>query len=339
MSMAKTSTHTDSPYLGVLKNISFQPVFIMGDHRSGTTLLYQMLDATQCFNVVRAYHVIKYDEIVSNYVNRTEDHAKKELSDRFAELGVTDRMIDGVGVTPDLPEEYGFILDSTQNKAQLSPENLPRFIELCKKLQYVSDPGRPLLLKNPWDFLQFMYVKQALPAAKFIFIHREPIQVINSQLRAIRSLVAARNAYLAFIAQWYREMYRHPLRRYATKLLFCARFDLGLRITSRHVARGANYFLEHVDSLPQPDHISIRYEDLCTNPGATVKQVLDFLGLKKSVPVAYERFIAPRPIRLLPEVARRQKALREQLRPYYVFCGYDLAQPTLPVELPSRTSA
>jgi hypothetical protein len=55
MSMAETSTHTDSLYLGVLKNISFQPVFIMGDHRSGTTLLYQMLDAAQCFNVVRAY--------------------------------------------------------------------------------------------------------------------------------------------------------------------------------------------------------------------------------------------------------------------------------------------
>ena len=97
----------DLQYMTLLRDTVVRPVFIMGDHRSGTTLLYRLLDQTQCFNVVRAYHIIRYGEILSNYFDKIEDHVKMELSAYFSQLGVTDRMIDGVAVTPDLPEEYG----------------------------------------------------------------------------------------------------------------------------------------------------------------------------------------------------------------------------------------
>ena len=49
----------DQPYLDQLTQTDLQPIFILGDHRSGTTLLYQTLASTHCFNVVKAYHVIK----------------------------------------------------------------------------------------------------------------------------------------------------------------------------------------------------------------------------------------------------------------------------------------
>ncbi len=32
------------------------PVFILGPHRSGTTLLYEMMHANGCFNIVTARH-------------------------------------------------------------------------------------------------------------------------------------------------------------------------------------------------------------------------------------------------------------------------------------------
>lgn len=67
-----TNKILDRQYLNLLENINFRPIFIMGDHRSGTTLLHKTLVATECFNFVRAYHVIKYDELLSNHVNRTE---------------------------------------------------------------------------------------------------------------------------------------------------------------------------------------------------------------------------------------------------------------------------
>ncbi|EDX82930.1 hypothetical protein S7335_108 [Synechococcus sp. PCC 7335] len=56
----------DSPHLNMLKDVEVAPIIILGDQRSGTTLLYKTLADTGCFNVVRAYHIIKYDEILSN---------------------------------------------------------------------------------------------------------------------------------------------------------------------------------------------------------------------------------------------------------------------------------
>lgn len=34
------NNNLDSQYLNLIENINFHPIFIMGDHRSGTTLLY-----------------------------------------------------------------------------------------------------------------------------------------------------------------------------------------------------------------------------------------------------------------------------------------------------------
>lgn len=84
-------TSLDQPYLDEIKDIDIQPIFILGDHRSGTTLLYQTLAATQCFNVVKAYHVIKYDEILHNHHNQLEKEKLQELQIEFERLGICDR--------------------------------------------------------------------------------------------------------------------------------------------------------------------------------------------------------------------------------------------------------
>jgi len=313
----------DEPYLPLIQDVHFDPIFILGDHRSGTTLLYKLLTATESFNFVSAYHVIGYDEILFNYVNRREGNARQALDELFTSLGLRDRIIDGVAVTPDLPEEYGFILPNAGYRPQLNPSNLPGFIELCKKVQFVSASDRPLLLKNPWDLLNFMYVKAALPEARFIFIHRHPIQVINSQLRATRSLLSTRNAYVALIARWYARLFQKPAQLFAMRLLFSSHFDLGLRIAVRHVVRATTYFLQHVGSLSEVDYVSVKYEDLCEDPEAVVVRILDFLGLKPMAWPAYDTFIKPRAVRLLPEVARKRRSILQRLEPYCVYHGYD----------------
>jgi len=323
MQLSHTSRTQDEPYLPLLRDVHFLPIFILGDHRSGTTLLYKLLTATEYFNFVSAYHIIKYDEILYNHVNRREDEAKQALDELFKSLGLKDRIIDGVAVTPDLPEEYSFILPNAGYRPQLSPGNLPGFIELCKKVQFVSDSDRPLLLKNPWDYLNFVYVKTAFPEARFIFIHRHPIHVINSQLRATRSLLSTRNAYVALIARWYAQLFQRPVQLFAMRLLFSSHFGLGLRIATRHVVRATTYFLQHVDSLPKTDHVSIRYEDLCADPETGVVRILRFLGLKQRPSLAYDTFIEPRPLRLLPEVTRKYDSIRQRLQPYCAYHGYD----------------
>jgi hypothetical protein len=77
---------TDDLYLHLLSQVNFQPIFIMGDHRLSTTL-YKILVDTGCFNFVSAYHIIKYDEIWSNYIHQTESRVMQETEKLFQSLG------------------------------------------------------------------------------------------------------------------------------------------------------------------------------------------------------------------------------------------------------------
>lgn len=314
----------DSQYIGMLEDVVFQPVFIMGDHRTGTTVLYEILGATECFNIVTAYHIIYRSELVHNYINQIVDSRKQQLAALFDQKGLTDRGIDRVQAGPDTPEEYGFALQNTGYRPQLKPGNLASFVELCKKIQLTSDASRPLLLKNPWDFSNFMYVREAFPDSKFIFMHRNPIHTINSQLKATRSLVSTRNEYVALVVDWYDQIFRQPTRLQMTRFLFSTHFDLGLRVMTRHVARATDYFLKHVPSLPREEYVSVKYEDLCREPRRVVREILDWLQFHENRAVEYESFISVRGVSLLSEVERNQESILARMRPYFERCGYKL---------------
>jgi hypothetical protein len=312
----------DHQLMHLLDDVAFQPLFIIGDHRSGTTMLYQWLSATGGFTPVTAYDVIQYDSILTDHQSGRRDAAKAALQARFVELGLVKRIIDNVQVTPDLPEEYGFIIDPGP-RPQLSPSTVRRFSELCRKLRLVGG-DRPLLLKNPWDVLQFAYIKQVVPNARFIFLHRDPVAVINSQVRAVRSLLAERNDYLAMLAVWYRRLLQQPIRLRAARMLYSAPGGLSVMLARRHVARVADYFLRHIEGLAPSDYVTVRYEDLCARPEETMRSLVSFAGVSVATWPDYRRLVAPREQRLLPEVASRQLSIRGGLRVYCEYCDYGL---------------
>jgi hypothetical protein len=131
---------------------------------------------------------------------------KVELDRLFKNMNLSDRKIYRVKISPDLPEEYGFILDRTkERKPQIIPSNFSLFMEACQKIQFISDRNKLLLLKNPWDFSNFVFIKKRLPKAKFIFIHRHPLQVINSQLKMARSILEEQSIYAAMLCEPYRQ--------------------------------------------------------------------------------------------------------------------------------------
>ena len=319
---ALQTTSPDRQHLHLLDGLTFRPVFIIGDHRSGTTLLYQLLASTQRLNIVTAYHVIKYDEILNNHLNRRTPEAKRELEQAFAQAGLTNRLLDGVRVTPDLPEEYGFVI-SPSRRPQLTKATLPRFMELCRKVQFSSDQAKPLLLKNPWDVLQFAGIKQMFPESRFVFIHRHPVSVINSQLLAFRSMMASRNAYIAMLAPWYRELFQRPRQVSAERWLLSS-FHLSEKIVARHVALVADYFLKNIDSVPKTDYLPIRYEDLCAEPDRIMGQVIEFLGVQPEPSVSFKSFIRPRASEPLPEARSAFERIRGPLSSYLTIHGYDV---------------
>ena len=296
------------------QGLSFDPVFIVGDHRSGTTVLYQLLASTRAFSVVTAYHVICYDRIVADHLFKQAGAARQRLAALFARLGVGNRVIDGVPVSPDLPEEYGFIIDRS-SRPRLRPGTLPAFVELCQKLRFTGG-GEPILLKNPWDVLRFAYLKRSFPGARFIFLHRHPRNVMSSQLAAMRSLFTHRNPYVAALSPWYRDVFEKPAVLRFTRMINSSRFGIGARVVGRHVTKVVRYYRENVPDLPRRDYIELRYEDLCAQPDETLQRLMAFLNVHAVRDVKARERVRPRPDHVLPEVARRYRKIRSSLADY-----------------------
>jgi Sulfotransferase family len=109
------------------------------------------------------------------------------------------------------------------------------FLRMCARLQ-PSAERRPLVLKNPWDFSNFVDINQALPGARFIFIHRHPERVVQSLLHVGRVLMESKHPYLALLAPEYDRLFARPVVRTFFRVLASTHFDIGARVIVRFVA-------------------------------------------------------------------------------------------------------
>jgi hypothetical protein len=187
----------------------------------------------------------------------------------------------------------------------------------------VSEPNKNLLLKNPWDFSKFIYIKDALPKAKFIFLNRQPIHIINSQLKASQSLLKGMNSYALAISKNYKNLYDNPLNLFYLRLRNSWFFSKALDTQTREVARDLTYFIENINSLADTEYICVKYEELCQEPEKVVLSILTFLGLEPSVPLSYDTLLESRPLRLLPGIASKYDKLHQKLLTYFEYFGYE----------------
>jgi hypothetical protein len=322
---ASSAPRPDAPYLHLIENVGFQPIFIMGEARSGTTILYDLLARTGCFNVVSFYHVVRYLELLRNHVEGRTEQAKQELSRELEAAGLIDRKIDKFKMTPDTPGEYGWLLGEFPRK--INRWTLSRFTEMCRKVQYVSDPSKPLLLKNPPDYGGFLGVLKTFPDALIIFNHRNPLEIVNSWLKAARNTFKTKNPLAGFLGARRYEMlwnwYFRPRLRFR-RFLFSDTWDLGARLSEIHVARRADHFLDHIGEVPESKYTSVRYEDLCVDPDRVIMDILRFLGVEPERSADFADLIQFREPRLLPSVARRLPQLDRKLGRYCRAFGYPL---------------
>src|SRR5438477_1364489 len=77
--MTQKALPADTPYLAQLKTMPSTLIFIMGCHRSGTSLLHHLLAYTGQVNYVTTYDVVHYDSIVSNRITGREAEVKAAL--------------------------------------------------------------------------------------------------------------------------------------------------------------------------------------------------------------------------------------------------------------------
>jgi len=308
------------------------PVFILGLHRSGTTLLYQLLGATGCFNVLTARHVAFFDDLARPHA---DPHAfERRVDKRFAALGQTDRCVDAVSVGPETPEEYGFLLERLTGSRTFSASAAGALQQICETVRRDAGQQRAMLLKNPWDFGRVSVIRAALPEARFVFIHRNPFHVLSSTLRMTLFAAEKPNAYLAMLSDSYRALTQSEFPwRVAQKLALYAPGLLADWMI-RDVARRACGFLRGLrrgdcDSFPQ-----IRYEALCEDANGVISVTLDKLGFSPTDQNFSGRIGASRSS-VHPLIAERRWRIVELFGAYASSFGYDLKR--MADELPGES--
>lgn len=306
----------DRNYIKELEQVVFHPVFILGVHRSGTSILYQLLACTGCFNLVTAYHIISYDSLLFNFMNGREEKEKLQLTHQLNCNGVTDRGIDTLNISADFAEEYGFLLGNKTKTMAIKNRNSYVFIQLCKKIQFLANNNKPLLLKNPYDFSNFIYLKQMFPTAKFIFIHRNPLYSLSSMLNAMNTIIKDKNPYTARLSPFYDTWYSNFLVRYPLKLLFCTIPYLGGIFLSRITAKKTRYYLDNIEKLSSDDYISITYEQLCLHAQDCVESIMK----KFSFPIIHSfdanTLIKPREAPLHPSIVKLRNYILKSMNNY-----------------------
>lgn len=319
----------DAPYLKLLPETPQPLVFIMGCHRSGTSLLYHLLTRTGKINYISVYDVVHYPELLYNRIHGCEEQTRARL-DRSLAL-FKDRGLDRLAVSADSPEEYRFILAEfhiplslraskrTEFFApHLTAHTLAMFAEVCRKKRFLAQADgqkTPLVLKNPNDFYcHFMTVHKLLPGARFIFLHRHPLQVLNSHLHSFRRALETRSDHYALLDSGYRRLFgRLPLRR------TLARIAMGTgwyaRLVMAQFVRSFAYYQKQIQHLPPDSYVSLTYEELCRDPGGNIARIGDWLG-KEMRAERPELGMRPRPLVMLEHARRSYDAHRDALRPY-----------------------
>jgi Sulfotransferase family len=314
----------DDQYVSELQQVEFQPVFILGVHRSGTSILYKMLSETDSFNPVTAYHLINYHELLVNHHQNTEEHARQQLTESMKAQGLQDRKIDQLKVTADFAEEYGFLLNERTMRMYLSPKNIPLFTEMCKKIQSITGNTKPLLLKNPYDFPNFLYIKRMFPNAKFVFIHRHPLKTISSTLKAFQMIFQDKHPYMVRLSRMYEKFHANPLLLFPFRLIFSHVPELGVIYITRTTAKATNYYLKYIEKLSQEDYVAITYEEFCQHPQNIIEDIMHRLSVKMDTPVNTAALMKPRKVEVDGTVQKFLPYIYRSMKKYYDTFGYHM---------------
>lgn len=227
-----------------------KPVFIVGEARSGTSLLYRMLQRHPSFHPTGGLHLV-------------ESHAMELLPDTALSVEPAPWALVAFMFGEDSYEQ--FIADVAHlrrrrnllRRAPLSRSRLRLLAWWCAGehqvvrryfLGSLQARGAPRLLeKTPGHIAWVRHLQIAFPRARFVYITRHPVEVYASYRRRAESDSNAKWADITvedFCARWRRNL------------------DAALAYERRRT----------------PPFTIIKYDDLTRSPEATLRKLLSFLG-------------------------------------------------------------
>ncbi|MCG8698626.1 MAG: sulfotransferase [Bacteroidales bacterium] len=184
--------------------LSHDPVFIIGHWRSGTSFLHHLLAQDQQWGIVNGFYAffpgleIFNHNIVRKLIKQVM--IKKRPQDKMPrsvdvpeeeEFALTNISKFGVYHSLWLPKENDYfnrfcLFKTTQQNIEKWKK---KYLLLLKKYAYLNN-SRQLLLKNPVNTARIKVLLELFPNAKFIYIHRNPVEtycsMVNMYEKAIK---------------------------------------------------------------------------------------------------------------------------------------------------------
>lgn len=280
----------DDPFAALIENTLARPVFIMGLHRSGTTFLYDSL--ARCFPLANLslYHLFYYDRLLKNHAEGGEHRDRDRLNTLFRRMGITDRKLDAVYVDDRMVEEYGWMLRNHSFSMKVTGRNQALLHEVCRKLQVVTPGAQAVLLKNPWDTGNARNILEWFPNARFIYITRDPLYILNSQINAAVSLLSGSQPFQTLLVDNFKTLLgKQSLSAVYVgwKLLRGIKMMTGNRPFEAVIRPFAAKAVEHqlaayyrdLEELPRESVYALDYQSFNERPGQHLRELAAFLDL------------------------------------------------------------
>jgi hypothetical protein len=304
----------DTFFAADLARVMPVPVFIIGLARSGTTFLYQMLADAFPVAVLTVHHVVNYDTILLHHHEGTTEAAGRELDAMFRGWNMPTRRIDEFPLSHAMPEEYCWVLRRRGGAFHVTGRSAPRLEEICRKLHCAAPSAEAVVLKNPRDTGRVDRLLAHFPRARFVFLQRDPVAVVNSQFRVAKYHGREQDPYLELLLggiplarAWMRA--QRILRKVLGESLFC-------RIALAHILRDVGRELGRLQAswklVPPHRRVALDYDCLVRDPERAIEKLATSLGLS---PRSDRVRVDPRPRdpTLLPEVAAAAAGFRGRL--------------------------
>jgi hypothetical protein len=261
-----------------------QPVFIVGNFRSGTTFLHRLLAKDNNATSLTSWEIYIAPSIVGRKLlrwgmrlNDAIGNPGRWLIEAFERLMAQYSKMHRIGLNE--PEEDGQVLFHVWSSYDLLaffpfPElvkeyiyydqQLPReererdarYYEHVLKKHIYAHQGKRYVSKNPSYSPKVRTLHERFPDAKFINLIRNPLQVVPSSISL-------------FSNHW--RTYGDPESEYALQ-----------ETIIEHSKHWYLYPHRYLRQLPSDQYIRVNYQDLVADPQGTVDQIYDQFGFEMS---------------------------------------------------------
>jgi hypothetical protein len=315
MAFPPDMAHEDEAHLDRLEGIEPRPVFVMGLHRSGTTFLYETLAKVFPLAALTVHHIFYYPRLLASEAAGTIADDRRALDAHFASLGIEGRQVDAIELSHATAEEYGWLLKRYGRSPRLEASTADLYAEMCRKLRVLSPRAEGVLGKNPWDTGFAPRLRELFPDARFVWIRRHPLRILQSQFRNALIFGAGPAPYLDMLMEGFPAARRViGAQRKLYKLVGERRYGrIMLRVVMGDIARQLAAYERSLGALAEDERCEISYGELLRAPGPTLASIGQFLGLE---PTRSLDEVAPKPrhLELHPEVERVRERFEARLR-------------------------